>query len=267
MTAHPPPAAIAARRRGFTMIELVMAMLVLGLIIGMVFGTASTSIRLATTVVETQNEVMLEQAFIDLMAGRFASLPGNARFDLVMEDAGSHKLSRLTLQNVPMSFTWGGQERIAKAVQIETVKRRSNYLDIVLRYYETEILEDPEATTPTSTLPAEPFAEIVLLENIRFFEWHVLDGRAMEWYVDWDLQGRLPIQAELVMAFGATGPEIRHVFWIPPRQNPSIVNRQMMQEAQQGGESVVRPGEGQGGGNIPDGGRPQRPPIVIPPTR
>jgi len=235
----PPPITRAPHRRGFTMLELVMAMLLLVLIIGMVFGTANSSIRLGVTVVETQNEVMLEQAFVDLMAGRFSSLPGNARLDLASEDIGSRLLSRLTLQNVPMAFTWGGQERIAKAVQIETVMRRSNFLDIVLRYYEEEILDDPESTFGPSNLPVEPFAEIVLLEDVRFFEWHMLDGRAMEWYQDWDLQGRLPLQAELVMAFGATGPEIRHVFWIPPRQNPTVVNRQMLQEAQQG--PVVRP--------------------------
>lgn len=267
----PPPTTQARPHRGFTLLELVMTMLLLTLIIGMVFGTASSSIQLGVTVVETQNEVMLEQAFIDLMAARFATLPGNTRFDLISEDSGSHHLSTLTLQNVPMAFTWGGQERIAKAVQIETVKRRSNYLDIVLRYYEEEILDDPESDFG-SAMPVEPFAEIVLLEDVRFFEWQVLDGRAMEWYYDWDLQGRLPLQAELIFAFGANGPEIRHVFWIPPRQNPEIVNRQMMQEAQQAG-SVVRPGDGQPGGNgnpvniNPGGGGTRPPPVVRPPTQ
>ena len=262
-TATPSP---HPRRSGFTLLELVLAMLLLSMIIGMVFGTAKTSLQLGVTVVESQNEAMLEQAFFDLLAGRFSSMPGNAQLTLTSEDTGTHHLSELTLQNVPMSFTWGGQDRIAKAVQLATVKRRSNYLDIVLRYYEEEIIEDPESDMGNTVVPPEPFAEIVLLQDVRFFEWRVLDGRSMEWYSDWDLPGRLPLQAELGLAFGANGPEMRHVFWIPQRQSPTIVNRQMMQEAQQVAASIVRPGDDQGGsGNIqvpggpiqaPGGGRP-----------
>lgn len=252
MTTHPP--CPQQRHSGFTMLELVLAILLLTMIVGMVFGTARTSLQLGVTVVETQNEEMLHQAFFDFLDGHFSSMPGNARFDLMSEDSGSHHLSELTLQNVPMGFTWGGQELIAQAVQIATVRRRSNYLDIVLRYYEEEILEDSESTFGSLT-PDGPFAEIVLLEDVRFFEWRVLDGRDMEWYYDWDLPGRMPLQAELLIAFGATGPEIRHVFWIPPRQNPAVVNRQMMQEAQQGSAIPGRRGDGN-----------QEQPIVIPPT-
>ena len=255
MTIHPPSP--RSRHSGFTMLELVISMLLLSMIIGMVFGTARTSLQLGVSVVESQNEEMLQQAFFDLLDGRFSSMPGNARFNLESQDSGSHHLSELTLQNVPMGFTWGGQELIAKAVRITTVKRRSNYLDIVLSYYEEEILEDSESTFG-SISPVEPFAQIVLLENVRFFEWRVLDGRDMEWYYDWDLPGRMPLQAELVVAFGATGPEIRHVFWIPPRQNPGVVNRQMMQEVQQ---SIVVP---DGGGNGSNGSGRQSPRIDIP---
>lgn len=253
ITTRPSP---GTRHSGFTLLELVLAMLLLSMIIGMVFGTARTSLQLGVNVVESQNEEMLHQAFFDLLAGRFSSMPGNTRFNLTSEDSGTHHLSTLTLQNVPMSFTWGGQERIAKAVELATVKRRSNFLDIVLRYYEEEILEDSESTFGSTAISPQPFAEIVLLEDVRFFEWRVLDGRSMEWYFDWDLPGRLPLQAELVLAFGATGPEMRHVFWIPPRQNPAAVNRQMMQEAQQ---NTGMPGDAAGPGN---GRRP--PTIEIP---
>jgi len=252
----PNPAPSRPHHSGFTMLELVLAMLLLAMIVGMVFGTARSSLQLGVTVIESQNEEMLNQAFFDFLSARFASMPGNTRFDLQSEDSGSHHLSELTLQNVPMGFTWDGQERIAKAVQLVTVKRRSNFLDIVLRYYEEELLEDEETSFGGNIISPQPFAEIVLLEDVRFFEWRVLDGRSMEWYYDWDLPGRLPLQAELVMAQGATGPEMRHVFWIPPRQNPTVVNRQMMQEAQQ---NIGMPGDAEAPGG---GGQP--PTIEIP---
>ena len=234
------------RASGFTLLELVIALALLSMLIGMVFSTARTSLALGNTIVKTQNEEMLHQAFFELLHQRFSALPGNTRLDLKVDGSGSHNISDLTLQNVPLSFTWGGQARIAKAVQLSTVKRRSGYLDIVLKYYENEILKDSASTFKTSAGDEKPFAEIVLLEDVAYFEWRVLDGRSMEWQTDWETQGRLPLQMELTMAIGAKGEEIRQIFWIPPKQNPEVVMRQLLQS---GGNT----GGGDGTGGTPNG--------------
>jgi len=212
----------------------------------MVFSTARSSLVLGNSVVQTQNEEMLHQAFFELLENRFAALPGNTRMELAVTDAGSHYLSDLTLEQVPLSFTWGGQERTAKAIRLSTVKRRSGFLDIVLRYYENEII-DPESSTggTSSAADEEPFAEILLLTDVAYFEWRVLDGRTMEYQYDWDLPGRLPLQMELSCKFGASGEEIRQIFWIPPRQNPEVFMRQLQQTAGQGGGGGI-PGTGDG---------------------
>jgi prepilin-type N-terminal cleavage/methylation domain-containing protein len=239
-------------KRGFTMLELVISIGLLAILVGMVFGTARTSLALGNRIVETQNEEMLHQAFFDLLDRRFAELPGNTRFDLKVNDSGSHYLSDLTLQNVPMSFTWGGETKIAKAVQLSTVKRRSGYLDIVLRYYDDEILEDSASSFKSSA--ANVPTEIVLLTDVAFFEWRVLDGRSMEWQYDWDLQGRLPLQIELTMAIGAKGEEIRRVFWLPPKVSPEVRMRNLGNNGNAqppGGGGINIPG---GGINIPGGG-------------
>lgn len=242
------------------MLELVLAVLLMTIIVGMVMGISRSSLALGTAMVENQNTEMEHQAFIDLLGRQFAALPGNTRFELAVEDSGSHYISDLTLQNVPMIFTWGGEDKIAKAIQLSTVKRRSGYLDIVLRYYENEILEGSASDFGSTVTDTKPFAEIVLLQDVAYFEWRVLDGRSMEWQYDWDIQGRLPLQVELTMAIGATGHEIRQIFWLPPKQNPEVVMRSM----QQGGNNPNNPGGGGiniPGGNIPgSGGGPGRGP-------
>ena len=231
-------------RRGFTLLELVLAMLVMALLAGMIFGSADANMKLSNTVVRKQNEESEKNAFFELMNRRLGSLPGNTRMELVSTDAGTHYLSDLTLQNVPLAFTWGGTEKVAKAVQLSTVQRRDGFLDIVLRYYEEEILQDSD--NQNTGEDAEPFAEVVLLEDVRTFEWRVLDGRTMDWTYDWDLVGRLPLQMELTIAFGAEGEFIRQIFWITPKQDPEVMMRQLQQ---QGG------GGGQGGGGQPGGGQ------------
>ena len=258
---HPP----LYSDRGFTLLELVVALLLVALLAGMIFTTSYSTLALGNNVVKTQSEEMLHQAFFDFLENSFSTLPGNTRMELTTTDSGTHYLSDLTLQNVPLSFTWGGEKRTAKAIRLSTVKKRSGFIDIVLSYYEKEIIKEgssrPGGTASTSD--EEPFAEIVLLTDVAYFEWRVLDGRTMEYQYDWDLPGRLPLQMELICAFGVDGGEIRHVFWIPPRQNPEVFMRQLQQSSSQGG--------GQGGAA---GGTPEKPggegetPVVpdVPPT-
>lgn len=223
---------LGRNRSGFTLLELVLAMLVLALLVGMIFGSASANLELSKSVIRRQNEQSERNAFFELLQNRLGSLPGNARMELVSNDDGSHYISDLTLQNVPLSFTWGGSDQVALAIQISTVKRRDNYLDIVLRYYEEELLQDSDNLADNADV--EPFAEIVLLEDVRAFEWRVLDGRTMEWQYDWDLVGRLPLQMELSIAFGAQGEFLKQIFWITPKQDPEVMMRQLQQQGQGG---------------------------------
>ncbi len=217
-------------RKGFTLLEVVIAVGLLAILVGMVFSVARSSLLLGQTIVTTQNEEMLRVAFFDFLEQRFSNLPGNARLQVDVEDSGSQYLSDITIQNVPLSFTWDGAERVAKAVQLTTVKRRSGFLDIVLRYYENEILKDNQGSAAKRVkTDQKPFAEIVLLTDVAFFEWRMLDGRLMEWEYDWRAQGRLPLQMELVMAVGAKGEEFRRIFWLPPKQSPESVIRNSLQ--------------------------------------
>ena len=84
------------------------------------------------------------------------------------------------------------------------------------------------------------------------------------------------------MAIGAQGEEIRQIFWIPPKQNPEVIMRQMAQSGGNGGSGnggsgstpgvdvkIPTPGggtpgrggrkgsggKGSGGGGVPGGGR------------
>jgi prepilin-type N-terminal cleavage/methylation domain-containing protein len=239
-------------RSGFTLLEIVIALLMIGLLFGMVFTTSRAALDLGNNIVKTQDEEMLHQAFFDLLEKRFTTIPGNTRLDLKVTDTASHYLSDLTLENVPLSFTWGNQERTAKAVQLSTVMRRSGFLDIVLRYYENPILDETSSegtgsSFKSSSTEETPFAEITLLTDVRYFEWRVLDPTQLEYQYDWDESGKLPIQLELTCAFGADGEPMRHIFWIPPKQNPEIFMKQL-----QGGTTNGQPGT------------PQNPGIVIP---
>ena len=164
-----------------------------------------------------------------------------------------------------------------KAVQIETVVRRDGYLDIVMKYYDREILEEDNATQDGSQEDldelAEPLARVVLLEGVRWFEWQVLDSRSQEWLTEWRNPGTLPTLLQLDVAFGDED-NIRQIFWLAPKQNPVAYMRQLGLTGQAGQGQGGQAGQGQpsigagdgndasSGGAVPGGPAGGRPPSI-----
>lgn len=246
-------------QKGFTLIEVVIALGLMAALIILCARLATANIQLANGINKQQSENTLRESFFDMMKMQLTSLPGNTRMELIYTKGMQPYEYTLVLQNVPMAFTWGGVERIAKAVEIAGVKRRDGFINVVMRYYENPILSDTENIADARK--EEPFAEVILMEDLRFFEWRALDGRSMEWQLDWDLQGRLPLQLELVTAQGAYGDEMKQIFWIVPKVSPNTVIRGTGQNQQQGGQGGGQGGQDGGpvtipGGNIGGGGQP-----------
>lgn len=235
-------------RAGFTLIEVVIA---LGLMLALVIlcaRLATANIQLANGINQQQSQNTMRESFFDMLKMQLTSLPGNTRMELRYTKGIQPYEYTLVLQNVPLAFTWGGVERIAKAVEICGVKRRDGFINVVMRYYENPILSDAENIADARQ--EDPFAEVILMEDLRFFEWRALDGRTGDWQLDWDLQGRMPLQLELVTAQGAYGDEMKQIFWIVPKVSPSTVIRSAGANQQSGGSGGGGSGGGGAGGNI-----------------
>ena len=151
------------KRGGFTLLEIVISIGLLGLLIGTIFRVAQSSMQLSQSVVENQNSTMEQNAFFNLLKNHFEQIPGNAVMRLESFEARDRNLFTLTFQNVPMSFNWGEVPMTAEAIEIATVEQRDGFVDVVLRFYDVEILEDSDSTGDED---AEPVAEITLIEDI-----------------------------------------------------------------------------------------------------
>ncbi len=204
------------KRRGFTIIELVIAMGILSLLIGSIFQIAKYSMMHSNLIVQRRQFETEKAALIAMLQNHFEQLPGNAIMDLRWSDAGSHFLSTMTFQEAPMNFNWGGRVYSAAAFQIVTEKRGDGFLDIVLKFYDEEIL-DPSSQ---NFLDVDPSAEVVLMEDVNRFEWQVLNGRAQELQNEWNVRGRLPLKVILNTVLEPQGDTVLHTFWITPKANP-----------------------------------------------
>lgn len=238
-------------RSGFTLIEVVIAVGMMAALILLCARLATANIQLAHGIQQQQSDNSMREGFFEMLKQHLGSLPGNARLELRYAKGSQPYEYNLILQNVPLAFTWGGVERIAKAVEIAGVKRRDGFINVVMRYYENPIVSDEEQVADARG--EKPFAEVILMENLRFFEWRALDSRSMEWQLDWNLIGRMPLQLELVAAQGAYGEEMKQIFWIVPKMSPAVVIRNNAQNPNQGGNF----GGGNAGGGDGNGGAEQ----------
>lgn len=246
--------------KGFTLFELVLALGIAGLVLTSIFKIADGAVRSTSTMVDMQNEDISRDAFFSFLRNHFDSLPGNAVMNLISTSSSEPFTSEMTFQNTPVSFNWGGVPIAAEATRIITVPTVTNGVDIVLEYFDDPILDSDEGPAERGI---EPIASIVLLRDVRLFEWSVLDGRNYnsterdEWPYEWDQNNRRPTYVELKVIFENGDREIKRLFWIPTKQNPrtsmSALQNTARSSRQNAGGGGNQPGGRPGG---PGGGRP-----------
>lgn len=232
-----------SQRKGFTLVELILAMIISSLLIAAIMTQADATIKSTRITVDRQNQQIVQNAYLTLMKDHFEGLPGNCRLELTFSDSGQQYLSDMTFQNVPAAFNWGGIAISAEAMRMSTLPLRDGSLDIVLEYYDEPILDSDESLAERGI---EPIATITLLQNVHLCEWRVLDGRSSEWDYEWDIRGRLPTQVELNIMFDPNGDLIRRVFWIPTKANPTTEMRRL--QTNQNQQQQQRTPQGAGGG-------------------
>jgi prepilin-type N-terminal cleavage/methylation domain-containing protein len=246
------------RSRGFTLLEIVIALGLMGMLVGMIFRVARTSVQLSQMVVEGQKVTMERNAFFNLLKQQFENMPGNAIIRLDSNDSRSGDVSRslfsLTFQNVPMSFDWGEVPITAEAIELATVEQRDGFVDVILKFYDEEILQD---SSKRSNDDIEPFAEITLLEDLWMCDCEVVDGNSMEQFTEWDNDNKLPLQVKFYCRFEPTSDIIQQTFWVVPKQNPEVFFRQVMQQNQ--AQPQANPGQGESGGKVIDFNNQQKP--------
>jgi len=202
----------------------------MGMLVGMIFRVAGTSMQLSQIVVDEQNVIMEQNAFFNLLENQFEQMPGNAVMRLeTTESVGgvNRNLFTLTLQNVPLGFYWGSTSLTAQALELATVEQRDGFVDVILRFYDEEILQDSDSTGGDDI---EPVAEITLMEDLWMCDCEVVDGVTMEPLDYWDNSGKLPLLVKFYCRFDPTADIVQQTFWIVPKQNPEVVIRQVMQQ-------------------------------------
>ncbi len=246
-------ASIAPRNnvRGFTLLEIVLGMAILGLIVSGIYSVAVGTVKLSNAVSESQNEEIRLHNFLRLLRRNFERFPGNAGITM-MEVNGNPPESDVVFYNYPLAFYWPSVPAGSSRVVLMSKRSSRGTLDVGLLYLDEEADEDYRASM--GGISQMPGLWLNLLSDVSVFKWTFFDetlGDTGEWVEIWEDPQKRPGIVRLELLFYGQGLDerVESIFWIP-----SMVNPEQLVQAGAGGRGGAGAGAGAGGAGGGQGG-------------
>lgn len=215
----PRPSPPSLHRSAFTLMEMVIAMGVLGLLMAGIFGVAKSTMELSSDLASSQERAMMRQNLIDYLRRSFRSLPGNAEIRLQNRSVSGTYIPSLTIVNGGNSFSPGDALPPETGLELTAEQRPGGYLRVLLRF-----LDDQQTLALRSgqnMRASKNDSPLTLMDQVSQFEWKFYDPQTQRWENVWK-DTRRPLMAEMIVQLD-DGKSMRAVFWIPPVvpvQNP-----------------------------------------------
>ena len=197
-------------KAAFTLLEVIMAMALIGFILSAVYGVANATMQLGKSmstarVAETRisNFVSQWRDYLETMA------PG------IQLTAGVEKVARgasgnLFISGGHMPFAWEKHLQLADAVEFGVVRNKeSKDLSLVVRHLKL----NAKSRTPGEY---NTIAELPILEGLKQMQWQFYEAEEKKWFTSWDPKKRPqpPLFMKLKFAFTAEPREHEYTFWI-----------------------------------------------------
>ncbi|MFT4641842.1 MAG: prepilin-type N-terminal cleavage/methylation domain-containing protein [Verrucomicrobiales bacterium] len=260
-----------AREQGFTLLEIVLGMAILGLIVSGIYAVAMGTVELSNAVSESQNEEIRLHNFLRLLRRNFERVPGNAGVTMMPVSGGGFTESDIVFYNYPLAFYWPSVPAGSARVVLMSKKSSRGGMDVGLLYLDEEAPEDFRSSMGGGlggSANGGPGLWLNLLSEVTMFQWTFFDetlGEAGEWVELWEDPEKRPGIVRLELLFYGQGldEKVESIFWIPNMVNPEQLASQGQQQGGvggagrgQGGPGAGRSGQGGGRGGGADGRGP-----------
>lgn len=254
--------------QAFTLIEVVMALSILALLSGMVFGIMRVSLKTAFETRKMQMENDEVSRFIMLSRHTLQNLPGTAILSLKVIETGDPVQQELTISGVPEAFAFGSNPMSYKdtilGMRPDVAATEASTEGINLYYVglsrEDLIPNDPSQKNSIASGTGEGLATpddqgrfwMPLLSGVTSITWRFYKEDGDTWEEEWDSTD-LPQLVEMnLMLQGRTVP-IRSVFALPTTKltaaNPSLAPKTSTSSSSSNSSTQGGGGGGNNNGN------------------
>ena len=206
--------------------EMMVVLFIMALVLGAVHSITQGTLLLADDISRAQRQDSRQHALTAFCDRLFFSLPASAALNLKTTGSGGQYLASLELFNVPSPFD--GLPGQVVTLYTESDDGGSLQLKLACRHMEEK----------------EPYATMVLFENLGACEWRVYSTATRQWIGTWaepveeNAMRIHPPLLELTMNAPGIGTT-RRTFWIAPNTRKPFF--QQMPAAQQPPQTGVQP--------------------------
>lgn len=244
---------------GFTLLELIVGIGLIGIVLTGVYKVASKSIELSENVLVRQHDNLHMHSFMGLLKRNIEDIPGNAKINMEPAELQSGVArSEIALVDYPLAFSWAGVSAGSKIVFIVSGPDKSleGASQIEIRYLNQE---EAEIYEERQSLPDDLGMGIVLMNELKNVTWNFYDQNNKEWVDQWsaeDYPNQRPSMVYMEISFLDESEPIQSYYWIPTVEDPATVARATQSGNTRGNSSSSGRGSNDRRGVVrPDGSR------------
>jgi prepilin-type N-terminal cleavage/methylation domain-containing protein len=189
-------------RAGFTLLEVVVAMVIMSILAGSLYSLVKTTIQSSVLL---ENSIRREQeitGFIDLCQKTFRSLPPGATLEGTFREEGGAQVKALIVRESPKTLSWGDTAS-SHGISVISAKAQNNGLLSLALSHSLEY-ESKEARW------------LQLMSNVQQFQLKFYDPRSGSWNEEWKDPSFRPSLIEMQIKLSEGDRAYRHIFWLPP---------------------------------------------------
>jgi prepilin-type N-terminal cleavage/methylation domain-containing protein len=200
----------ARSKAAFTLLEVVLAMALIGLILGGVYGVANGTMQLGKSMSEARVAETRITNFVNQWRDYLETMPPGIQLTAGAEKVARGSSGNLFILGGHMPFVWDRRLKLADAVEFGLVRNPgAKDLDLVVRHLKKPL----QARSPDQL---DTLAELPILEGLKQMQWQFYEPVEKKWFTSWDPAKRPqpPLFMKLRFSFTADPREHEYTFWI-----------------------------------------------------
>ncbi len=212
---HPRP---PTPRRAFTIIEVVLAIALIGLLMTGIFSVQKGAMDVSREVLTREAKTLRVHAFCELLRKTYEQMPGNSKVSLQFIGGIKSDLMEVAFTDYPLAFSWPGVVAGSKTVLFRTERSPAGGLQATILYLEDE---QAQAYLENRLDESKAVGRLTILDTIDTLTWSFYNEQTDAWEYEWPItNNRRPTFVKLDLRFVDQRDPISVMFWIPTMVNP-----------------------------------------------
>jgi prepilin-type N-terminal cleavage/methylation domain-containing protein len=194
----------------FTLLEVIMAMALIGFILSAVYGVANATMQLSKSMSTARVAETRISNFVSQWRDYLETMDPGIQLSAGVEKAARGASGNLFIAGGHMPFAWERQLKLADAVEFGVVRnRQTKDLSLVVRHFKLNLKAKKQGEYNL-------IAELPILEGLKQMQWQFYEPEEKKWFASWDPKKRPqpPLFMKLKFAFTADPREHEYTFWI-----------------------------------------------------